>query len=309
MLDAKPIVYKITDNTWYIKALDSAGALASKSSLLKGAMIVRLIKFTISFFVWVSDYLYETLCIFLRIKKKARCVILYYHAVTEKQRKRFADQMDELLRWAKPFAVDRINIPPDSNHCAGITFDDGFVSVNKNALPELRKRNIPATLFVPAQCLGQRPPWLSDTENSDAGEFILTADQLKTFKEDALFSIGSHCLTHRNIKLLDDSEAKKEIFESKKILEDILKMEVKTLSFPHGAFTDRDVELSKQAGYEKVFSILPILVFRKADEYVTGRVKASPDDWPLEFRFKLCGAYRWLPLAFSLKRKILFRFQ
>jgi peptidoglycan/xylan/chitin deacetylase (PgdA/CDA1 family) len=269
-------------------------------------MAVRLIKFTISFFVWVFDYLYEALCHILRKKKQTRCVILYYHAITGKQRKRFANQMDELLRWTKPIAVDKPNLPPDSNHCAGITFDDGFVSIHKNALPELRKRNIPATLFIPANCLGQRPPWIYDTENSDSGEFIMTADQLKTFKEDHLFSIGSHCLTHRNIKLLDDSEAKKEIFESKKILEDILKMEVKTLSFPHGAFNDRDVELAKQAGYERVFSIMPTLAYRDTDEYVTGRVDARPDDWPLEFRFKLCGAYRWLPLAYSLKRKMSF---
>lgn len=272
-------------------------------------MIVRLIKFSISFFVWISDYLYEMLCFFLRRKKQARCVIIYYHAITEKQRRSFAHQMDELLRWAKPVAIDKINIPPDSNRCAGITFDDGFVSVNKNALPELRKRNIPATLFIPANCLGQLPPWISDTENSDSGEFIMSAEQLKAFKEDHLFSIGSHCLTHRNLILLDDSEAKKEIFESKKILEDILKKEVDTLSFPHGAFNNLDIELAKQAGYKRLFSILPTLAYRDADEYVTGRVKVSPDDWPLEFRFKLCGAYRWLPLAFSLKRKISFMFQ
>ena len=156
--------------------------------------------------------------IFLRKKKQARCVILYYHAVTEKQCKSFAHQMDQLLRWAKPVAVDRINILPDSNHCAGITFDDGFVSIQKNALPELKKRNIPATLFIPANCLGQRPPWISNAENSDGGEFIMTADQLRTFKEDLLFSIGSHGLSHRNLILLADAEAKKEITESRRIL-------------------------------------------------------------------------------------------
>jgi hypothetical protein len=108
---------------------------------------------------------------------------------------------------------------------------------------------------------------------------------------------------------LDDSEAKKEIFQSKEILENILKMEVKILSFPHSAFSDRDVELAKRAGYEKVFSILPTLARNDAGEYVMGRVKASPEDWPLEFRFKLRGAYRWLPLAFSLKRKMALMFQ
>jgi len=36
-----------------------------------------------------------------------------------------------------------------------------------------------------------------------------------------------------------------------------------------------------------------------------GRVRVDPTDSPIEFRLKLLGAYRWLPLAFSWKRRLL----
>jgi peptidoglycan/xylan/chitin deacetylase (PgdA/CDA1 family) len=219
------------------------------------------------------------------------------------KRESFIRQMDKLLRWAKPVAVNENISYLNSNHYAGVTFDDGFTSVKKNALPELRRRKIPATFFIPANCLGQRPSWIKDTENPCYGEFVMALDQLKQVAMDDLFSIGSHCLTHRNLTLLDETEAKKEILESKDILENMLQKEVRILSFPYGVFDQREVDLAKQAGYERVFSILPILAYRDSDEYVTGRVNVSPDDWSLEFFLKLCGAYRWMPLAFYLKQK------
>jgi hypothetical protein len=50
---------------------------------------------------------------------------------------------------------------------------------------------------------------------------------------------------------------------------------------------------------------LPVLAFLEPKEFVTGRVGVSPTDWPMEFRLKLAGAYRWLPYAFAWKRRIL----
>jgi hypothetical protein len=38
--------------------------------------------------------------------------------------------------------------------------------------------------------------------------------------------------------------------------------------------------------------------------HVVGRIEVSPTDWPLEFRLKIRGAYQWLPLAMSAKRKV-----
>jgi hypothetical protein len=53
---------------------------------------------------------------------------------------------------------------------------------------------------------------------------------------------------------------------------------------------------------------MPWNAFRKEEEFLSGRVKAEPTDWPLEFRLKLLGAYRWLPYAIKWKFMILSRF-
>jgi hypothetical protein len=44
--------------------------------------------------------------------------------------------------------------------------------------------------------------------------------------------------------------------------------------------------------------------YRCPGEFVLGRISVEPTDWALEFRLKLLGAYRWLPQAIALKRKL-----
>jgi hypothetical protein len=60
----------------------------------------------------------------------------------------------------------------------------------------------------------------------------------------------------------------------------------------------------REAGYQRVFSIEPTVTVTKSAEYVTGRVVADSTDWTLEFRLKVLGAYRWLPAAYRIKRKL-----
>src|SRR5260370_1063708 len=58
------------------------------------------------------------------------------------------------------------------------------------------------------------------------------------------------------------------------------------------------------AGYERVFSMMPVLALSNPREFVTGRVGVEPTDWPLEFWLKASGSYRWLTYAFRAKRAL-----
>jgi Polysaccharide deacetylase len=58
--------------------------------------------------------------------------------------------MDTLLRVATPVRADRAETVEKGKHYAAVTFDDGFENVTDNAVPELEKRRIPATLFLSA---------------------------------------------------------------------------------------------------------------------------------------------------------------
>ena len=132
----------------------------------------------------------------------------------------------------------------------------------------------------------------------------MTEDQLRLLPSEYV-EIGYHTMTHPVLPAINERRLAEELMGSRAKLEAMLKREVKLFSFPYGAFDERVVDRCREARYERVFTALPILAFAKPLEFVTGRVGATPSDWPIEFRLKLAGAYRWLPYAFALKRRLL----
>ena len=231
------------------------------------------------------------------------CVVLYYHAIKPEQRRQFARQMDDLVKRAKTVRAGVEGPLSEGARHVAVTFDDGLAGLIDNALPELVLRNIPATIFIPTGYLGRRPQWEIDNGSAEVNEPVMSADQLRQLPPD-LVSIGSHTRTHPRLTLLSQGEALAELCESRRELEEILERDIKLFSFPYGEYNQNLVEAARGAGYERLFTIMPVVAFSEPKEFVTGRVRAAPSDWRLEFRLKIMGAYCWLPLAFSLKRKI-----
>jgi peptidoglycan/xylan/chitin deacetylase (PgdA/CDA1 family) len=263
--------------------------------------IKRIIKLIISLLVFDFDRIAGWLPSLFN-KDTATCVILYYHSVYPEEKKAFALQMDYLLRCTKPIAINKINLLKPGGRYSAVTFDDGFTCVLDNALPELSKRNIPATLFIPSGCLGQQPQWL-DEGNVDHNNVVMAELQLNSLDKN-LVLIGSHCRTHLNLLQISQDEARKEIVQSKKELENILNRPIETISFPHGDFNQTHIDMAIQAGYKQAYSILPEQISSGSDGFLRGRVKVDPSDWRMEYCLKLLGAYRWLPRAFAIKKKL-----
>jgi len=160
-------------------------------------------------------------------------------------------------------------------------------SFYNNAVPVLVQLRIPATVFAVADALGTRPGW--GHHYYLPTDRVMSATQLQGLPD--LISIGSHTLTHVSLVALEPEVARGEITASRQRLEDMLQRSVTLFSFPHGHFNDALVHQCREAGYERVFTTEP----RCANEnnFVIGRVSADPWDWPLEFRLKMMGAYRW----------------
>ncbi len=211
--------------------------------------------------------------------------------------------MDMLLRDAKPVHAGWKEPLDQGVHHAAVTFDDGYRNVVENALPELQARGIPATLFIITDALGLYPRWLTNPRDPARKERVISPEELKQMSSE-LFAVGSHTMTHRALTNLTRDDARRELAESRAKLETMLNKPVTLFSFPYGAMNDELVELCRESGYERVFTILPGLALSDPDEFVTPRVSVEPTDSPLEFRLKLMGAYGWLPLAFKLKSKI-----
>jgi peptidoglycan/xylan/chitin deacetylase (PgdA/CDA1 family) len=258
----------------------------------------RALKCGVSLFIYFADEIGSIMAYALRKKTKAKCVVVYYHSVPASERHLFARQLDLVLSRTIPIRTDADIDPACGQDRVAITFDDGFENFLTQALPELAIRKIPATVFVIAD--GMNREFGSDVY----AEKLLSLEQVRSLPT-YLVSIGSHTVSHALLTQVGDKEARREIQDSRTKLEAMLERPVREFSFPFGGFNEKLVELCREAGYKRVYTTLPAIAFEERGEFVAGRVRVDPTDWPLEFRLKLAGAYRWLPMVFAWKRSIL----
>ncbi len=258
----------------------------------------RMLKLALSMMVFVATGFWEFLLRVAGRRTKGRCVILYYHSIPASQRSLFSRQLDLLLRHAKPLSLGESVELNAGGHYVAVTFDDGFENFVGEALPELVKRKVPAAMFVIVGALDK------SFGRADHSERVMSLEHLRALPED-LVTVGSHTVTHPMLPQLTEEEARNEIRSSRAKLEEILGRKVVLFSFPFGGFNQRLVELCAEAGYERVFTTLPEFSRLNSNSYVAGRVRVDPTDWPIEFHLKLAGAYRWMPLAFRLKRNLI----
>lgn len=263
--------------------------------------MIRLTKLIVSLCVAGIDQFMQSIRRIAGGRPRRHLVILYYHAVRAESRKKFAWQLDELSRISTPTDAETIAQDAQATRYTAVTFDDGFESVLDNALPELKVRGIPCTIFVPTGCIGRPPQWI-ESAHYDAEERIASEEVWRTLSANPLVHIGSHSVSHPNFALIDDARALAELSESKKSLERMLGREVNSFSFPHGAYTPGSINLARQCGYDRVYTIEPELLPLPCSEFVVGRVRVEPHDWQLEFRLKVLGAYRWMIRASAVKR-------
>lgn len=266
-------------------------------------MMARLMKVVLALFYLAGD---SARCGLLRrvgYPVHSASVVLMYHAVKSHERAAFAHQMELLLRAAQPVEADFFDATISSRRVAvAVTFDDAYQSVLENAIPILREKRIPFTLFVPTKCLGKRPDWITNKRHPNAHERLLTFDEIKTVRQIGGL-IGSHGVTHRPLTDLSDTETLAELTESRALLQKIVGTSVQLFAVPYGASNDDVLCFAKQAGYKHVFLSVPVAPANGVAGFVRGRIEVSPSDWTIEYRLKILGAYRWLPIAITAKRR------
>jgi peptidoglycan/xylan/chitin deacetylase (PgdA/CDA1 family) len=230
-------------------------------------------------------------------------IILYYHGIPLAYRSNFVRQMESIRRGAQVLPASHRGSLPWGKPNVAITFDDAYVSVAENALPELLARGFHSTIFVPMGTLGNRPSWPVEDGSPDSHETVMSAGQIATLPS-PLVTLGSHTNTHPRLSRIDPRDAQGEIEGSRLGLQTLAVQDVRLFAFPYGDHDASIVELCRAAGYEYVFSTTPDPVDTKSSDFVRGRVKVDPFDWPLEFFLKYRGAYAWVSHVSSLKRKL-----
>lgn len=115
-----------------------------------------------------------------------------------------------------------------------ITFDDGWKSQYEHAIPVLKKYHFKATFFIIVNYVGSSA--------------FMSWDQLKELIGQGM-EIGSHTLSHPNLKTISEGKMNQEVASSKAILEKKLKTKIIVLAYPYGAYDSRVIKAVKRAGY------------------------------------------------------------
>lgn len=131
-----------------------------------------------------------------------------------------------------------------------ITADDGWKCDYTYLYPIARKYNIPVTLFI-------YPGTISEGKNS------LSWGQVKELMNSGLFDIQGHTYTHPNFKQAKkhmsagayENLVHKELFDSKKVLENKLGIKVDFLAWPFGIYDSYLEQQAARAGYTMAFTI------------------------------------------------------
>ena len=279
------------------------GRPAIMGSMISPTSVKRIAKVVVSLIYYGLRGVSRLLLRLIGRPARGSLVILYYHGIPGAYRASFVRQMESIRKRARVFpAFYRGSVLSEKPNVA-ITFDDAYVSVAENALPELFTRGFHATIFVPTGCLGAAPAWAIEDGSLDADEVVMSEEQIKSMPS-ALITLGSHTITHPRLSQIGEIAAQKEIEGSRMTLQAATGQDIRLLAFPYGDHNAAVVELCKVVGYNIVFSVIPAVVDPENSDFVRGRVKVDPFDWPLEFYLKYHGAYAWVTQVPRLKRKI-----
>lgn len=109
-------------------------------------------------------------------------------------------------------------------------------------------------------------------------ELCLSWDELKTFAEDPLVTIGAHTITHCNLAKQSEEVALFELTEGRRRIEQAIDRDVLHLAYPYGdklAAGPREFALAKAAGFKTAVTTRPGMIFPESAEHLTALQRVS----------------------------------
>lgn len=224
------------------------------------------------------------------VNKNANVICLCYHNIDDHGSKALTLSIAEFEREMEAIKTNGFTVIPMQDFLAWrrgeknipnksciITIDDGWVSAYTNAWPILKKYNYPFTLFIYINYVntgGKSMSWDQLAEMRDAGVDI----QSHTYSHSSLKVPGGNvdAKAKASIKkdvaeLGVDGWMRKEIIESKSVLEKQLGIKCNVFAYPFGVWTPKAVEIVKEGGYEAAFTVYGQLLHPSSQAQLLGR--------------------------------------
>ncbi len=115
-----------------------------------------------------------------------------------------------------------------------LTFDDGFRNFYTEAFPILEKYDFPATVFLVTDFCGSNNDWAGNPPDLPRTK-LLAWNEIKTLSANGI-EFGAHTRTHPDLTRISVANAKREITESKAIIETKLGKPALTFAYPYGRY-------------------------------------------------------------------------
>jgi peptidoglycan/xylan/chitin deacetylase (PgdA/CDA1 family) len=218
--------------------------------------------------------------IFREIIQRNKVTMLLYHDISRetaektfpylKKRYNVISLGDFLAARSNP------NSHPLPKKALVITFDDGHIR-NHQLLPVARNMNLPITIFLCAGIINTKRHFWFTYKHPNLSKAALkrasNKQRLKMLREVGFtpdrefqtpqamnreqileakhhFDLQAHTMSHPCLPRCTDAEAHEEIVASKQVLENDYGLKVNAIAYPNGDYSDRDVALAKEAGYQ-----------------------------------------------------------
>ncbi len=248
--------------------------------------------------------------------------ILMYHAITTEN----TDGIHRVHVTAAAFAKQMLWLAQNGYHTISVagavkilneglsctkyvvlTFDDGFSSVYNMAYPILQQYGYTASLYLVTDVLN-KPSFngISGFDSAPSGDRPLTTTEVKVLQQSG-WEIGAHSCTHARHRSLTPSQLHHEIAGSKKVLESLFDIPVRSYAFPFGSYTVPALQQLQDEAYDAGLSVHSGKAGYKSDLRRLPRIEINDRDTPKTFAAKVTTGYASLPQRLkSGLRNILF---
>jgi peptidoglycan/xylan/chitin deacetylase (PgdA/CDA1 family) len=201
----------------------------------------------------------------------------------------FRRQMEMALEsGVKPVGLDRalelLGTEIDDRYLC-VTFDDGYLDNVEHGEPVLRELGIPATIFLPTGVIDRRVGYFWYEQPPAA----LSWEQVARLAREGVIGFQSHTDSHPWLPELADDEVRRELSDSKALIEQHTGSVVSSIAFPGGLYGPREQRLLRETGYLAGVTTDHGVNTRTQDRTALKRTLIYSGDAPSDFAAKLSG--------------------
>lgn len=269
-----------------------------------------------------------------RRRHHGRTIVLAYHNIVPDgaapcgdrslhlPQRRFARQLDSLLATHDVISLVDIARPGGTRPRAVITFDDAYRGALTAGLAEVRRRGLPATIFVAPGILGSATWW--DLLAADRGEvpaavrnealirhqgfgervmeafgpaavtlpgwaLIATAAEVRDAATGAI-TLGAHTWSHCNLAAVDPAARDAELTRPRAWLREAGLPGTPWLAYPYGLFSPAVVAAARTAGYAGALRVEGGWLDPHGDSFAAPRLNVPSGVTLAGFRLRVAGA-------------------